>query len=497
MTHDEQRTTQVLIAGAGPAGLTAAIALGRQGVDTLVVDRKRELSSLPRATVISTRSMELLRSWGLEQDILAGAIDVEWRMWSCESLALASAGQGCSGGPADAGAERRGEPRSARVRAAGSHRARAAGARAFARLASAWSSAPRWPASRATRTAPRVVLRDAAGSASRVVHARYLIAADGAHSTVRNELGIAVHGPGGFMHAASVLFRAPLWDVAGAHRYGIYDIGHPEAPGALLPAGRGDRWIYGVRWEPGTRQLEEFTEEALHPLDPARHGRRRPAAGDPADRRLLLRRAAGGALPQRQHVPRGRRRAPRVPARRHGDEHRDPRRLRPRLEARLGAARLGTARAARFLRARAPSGGRAQPRTLGRSQRLGPGCRPGTARRPGRPHRARVGAGARRPGLDARPAGRRADPLHRAAEQSLGERRRLRAGLPSGCRPAPRCHHCARARHPHRRRVAHPSRRRTRRLVVEQRRCGAGAACGCEGDRSPGARAAQAELAVA
>ena len=94
MTHDEQRTTQVLIAGAGPAGLTAAIALGRQGVDTLVVDRKRELSSLPRATVISTRSMELLRSWGLEQDILAGAIDVEWRMWSCESLALASAGKG-------------------------------------------------------------------------------------------------------------------------------------------------------------------------------------------------------------------------------------------------------------------------------------------------------------------------------------------------------------------------------------------------------------------
>jgi hypothetical protein len=51
--------------------------------------------------------------------------------------------------------------------------------------------------------------------------------------------------------------------VAGAHRYGIYDIGHPEAPGALLPAGRGDRWIYGVPWEPGTRQLEEFTEEHL------------------------------------------------------------------------------------------------------------------------------------------------------------------------------------------------------------------------------------------
>ncbi len=260
MTHDEQRTTQVLIAGAGPAGLTAAIALGHQGVDTLVVDRKRELSSLPRATVISTRSMELLRSWGLEQDILAGAIDVEWRMWSCESLALASAGKGVPVGlptreqsavVSPAAPECVPQDHTERVllehaRSLGSVRVELG-----TEVAGVESDAD----------GARVVLRDAAGRGSRLVRARYLIAADGAHSTVRNELGIAVHGPGRFMHAASVLFRAPLWDVAGAHRYGIYDIGHPEAPGALLPAGRGDRWIYGVRWEPGTRQLEEFTEE--------------------------------------------------------------------------------------------------------------------------------------------------------------------------------------------------------------------------------------------
>jgi 2-polyprenyl-6-methoxyphenol hydroxylase-like FAD-dependent oxidoreductase len=107
----------------------------------------------------------------------------------------------------------------------------------------------------------RVVLRPAGGGPSRVVHARYVIAADGAHSTLRSELGIAVHGPDRFMEAATALFRAPLWDVAGTHRYGIYDIGHREAAGTLLPAGRGDRWLYGVRWEPGRRTLAEFTEE--------------------------------------------------------------------------------------------------------------------------------------------------------------------------------------------------------------------------------------------
>ena len=427
----------MLIAGAGPAGLTAAIALGRQGIDTLVVDRKRELV----APAARDRHQHALDGAAALVGTRAGhprgsdrcrVADVELR------VARAGLGRvGRPGGHADARAERRGEPRSARVRAPGSHSSACCWITRARSAPSAWSSAPRWPASRATRTAPRVVLRDSAGSD---VAGRRRPLPDrrrrGAQHGAKRAWASPCTARRVHSHAASALFRAPLWDVAGVHRYGIYDIGHPEAPGALLPAGRGDRWIYGVRWEPGARQLEEFTEEHFARLI-------RLAAGV-ADLQPEILRIGGfsfaAQLAERfrseQHVPRGRRRAPRVAARRHGDEHRDPRRLRPRLEARLGAARLGTARAARFLRARAASGGRAQPRALGRSQRLGPGCRPGAARRPRRPHRARVGAGARRPGLDARPAGRRADPLHRAAGRVAGRAgpplRRAPFRLPSG-----------------------------------------------------------------
>lgn len=62
----------VLVVGAGPAGLVAAITLGRYAIPTVLVDKRGELSTLSRATVISTRNMEIFRSWGLEDAVRAG-----------------------------------------------------------------------------------------------------------------------------------------------------------------------------------------------------------------------------------------------------------------------------------------------------------------------------------------------------------------------------------------------------------------------------------------
>src|SRR4051794_8547559 len=83
----------VVVVGAGPAGLTAAIAVARLGVRVLVAERRAEPSDLPRATVVSTRSMEILRSWGLAAAALDGGDrDVEWRLWASPTLARAREG---------------------------------------------------------------------------------------------------------------------------------------------------------------------------------------------------------------------------------------------------------------------------------------------------------------------------------------------------------------------------------------------------------------------
>jgi putative polyketide hydroxylase len=251
----------VLIVGAGPAGLMAAIALGRAGIDCVLVERRRELSSLPRATAISTRSMELLRSWGLEEAVRAGGIEVDWRQWYCETMARADDGYGRPTGFPTREQSAVVSPTSPAC-VPQDHlepvlldhfRSLAVG---HAELGTEVTGVEHRP------DGVRVALRDVARGGSRVVDARYLIAADGAHSTARRALGIEMRGPDRLVAAVSGLFRAPLWELVGDLHYGLYAITHPQAEGVFLPAGGGDRWLYGMLHEPGS-PVADLTQDGM------------------------------------------------------------------------------------------------------------------------------------------------------------------------------------------------------------------------------------------
>ncbi|MEV0134078.1 FAD-dependent monooxygenase [Dactylosporangium sp. NPDC050688] len=70
-------TAPVLVVGAGPVGMVAALALARYGIRCMLVDQQTETTRHPKLDYVSTRSMELLRPLGLTDDVRAAGVAPE------------------------------------------------------------------------------------------------------------------------------------------------------------------------------------------------------------------------------------------------------------------------------------------------------------------------------------------------------------------------------------------------------------------------------------
>ena len=181
----------VLIAGAGPAGLAAGITLATYGIEVVIVDRRYERSTLPKATVLSLRTMELMRRWGLEAGVRAGGVEVEWRMCVCETLATAHRGSTVEVG----------YPTSEQCAAVSpttpacvpqDHLERVLLDHLRAQPSATVRVGTEAVDIRSTASGARVRFRDVNSGASDGLDARYVIAADGAHGELREALGIPV-----------------------------------------------------------------------------------------------------------------------------------------------------------------------------------------------------------------------------------------------------------------------------------------------------------------
>src|SRR5215207_6011073 len=233
------------------AGGTHRGELARAGIETLVVE-KRERLQLPRATGASTATMELIRSWGLEAQVREAAMEVEWRALAASTLTAAA-----SGTPVEVGYPSRAQsavvsptspacvPQDALERILEAHLATLAAAR-LERGLEVTSVESR-------DEGVRLGTRD-----GRTLQARYLVAADGIHSTVRGSLRIPTSGTGPLAERFAARVRAPLWELVAEHRYVIYFL---DGEVAAVPIALPDRWVF-VFEAPGPADVRAAIREA-------------------------------------------------------------------------------------------------------------------------------------------------------------------------------------------------------------------------------------------
>ncbi|HEY5878530.1 MAG TPA: FAD-dependent monooxygenase [Nakamurella sp.] len=244
----------VVVVGAGPAGLIAAQVLTRNGIRCLVV-AKAAPSTHPKATVASLRTMEMVRSWGLADRIKAGGNDVEWRLLIADTLAAAASGRVVDVGYPSIEESAKISP--TRPWAVPQDHLEEVLLDDLRRSGVRVEISEVVEDVRPSPGAIRLTVRNTRSGRARTVAGRYVIAADGAYSAVRDAVGIAAPASRVQELSTTAVVHAPIGDVLGRHRFGIYSTESPVAA-TFLPAGPDDRWL--VAFDDPTQDPQRLAE---------------------------------------------------------------------------------------------------------------------------------------------------------------------------------------------------------------------------------------------
>jgi 2-polyprenyl-6-methoxyphenol hydroxylase-like FAD-dependent oxidoreductase len=239
-------TYDVVVVGAGPSGLTTAVPLARAGVRILLVEKHPGLSIFPKATGLRPRTMEILRSWGLEDEVVSRAQPAQ--------LAVSVRPVLAAPGPVTP----LGLPTEAELAGVSPSRVAVFPQDEFEAVLLAdllaHGAEVRFTTElvdlQADESEVRIELRRRDTGAVEQVTARYLVAADGSRSSIRDRLGITVEQLGAEGHHLSTLFRSDLSAVMPEVPFVLTITVAPGVEGVFAATGRSDSWFYDIEWHP-------------------------------------------------------------------------------------------------------------------------------------------------------------------------------------------------------------------------------------------------------
>jgi putative polyketide hydroxylase len=219
----------VLVVGGSLVGMSAALLLAHHGIRSLVVEHHRGTAIHPRAAQISQRTMEIFRSVGLEEVIRRRSAEQfvqDGAIMAVETLA----GRELAWFIANLNEGVRDVSPTERVFVSQSLlepllKTRAAELGADLRFGTDMVSFDQ------DEDGVTAVLEERDSGRTSSVRAMFMIAADGAHSGVRERLGIGVSGRGTFSRSVTIYFRGDVAPLLAGRNLSVIYVSNPSLRG--------------------------------------------------------------------------------------------------------------------------------------------------------------------------------------------------------------------------------------------------------------------------
>jgi putative polyketide hydroxylase len=256
-------TTPVLIVGGGLVGLSASLFLSWHGIASVLIERHPGTAIHPRAMGFFPRTLELFRSVGIEEAIRR--VEPPLPQWNQVLLVESLVGQqfDCFQEDGD----------SLFIDASSPVRGSAIAQDLLEPVLLAQAEqfggklhfATELVAFEQDEEGVTATIRERATGNTRTIRAQYLVAADGSHSGVRQQLGIGTHGAGSLFHCISLIFEADLIEWFRKRNATMCFLSNKQiANGTLVPypgsTARPDLFRLDVGYDPEKETLSDYPE---------------------------------------------------------------------------------------------------------------------------------------------------------------------------------------------------------------------------------------------
>lgn len=238
--------SQVVIVGAGPAGLALAIELGHRGISCHLIERNERAGYAPRAKTTNVRTREHLRRWGIADRLADAApfgVDYPSNIVFVTRLAGVGIARFDNALAASPGRDERYSEHAQWIPQYKLEAVLLQHARALPTVQISFGQ--ELIDFEQDDEGVRVRIQDITNGSEQVIATLYLVGADGARSIVRDRIGARMIGTYGLSRNYNTIFHAPGLAEAHGHGPGImYWQLNQEVPSLIGPMDAGDLWYF-------------------------------------------------------------------------------------------------------------------------------------------------------------------------------------------------------------------------------------------------------------